>query len=1101
MGNRYGVWLFVALLSAGSLAGAGPNQVQMDMLGRYPLPLRWDNVAGEPVWVAGAKPFSAPGGHVQDPERNETRMHRVRLSPGESVTVWTPASEGLRIYRPDGRLTPDDLEVAVSNGSGLYISAPVQPAAAGDSLLLPPDWPEERLVRVARSAQARETLEVALFVSRREALGELAPHRDVARPESESEPATGADPATVKSPPPSSQDTLPATGAQVRLRPDDQATAQPFWSLQARPALSVRVRGPVRLALEHRLRYPLAEIQVRQAYRVYAWLNGRPWRALDFVAGPEARRAVWVDDCAETLGRLETGYLDLPDGDHELSLAATLPLYARLLIQRDPDYLFPGLNAPKLTAAQARAARPMAHGSIWDLSSTELGQPLNRLSLADEERVALRLGRDNRYRDGGLTAALALRQAALAHREEPRLTPQAQDLLGLFTFYRQLLPVIKPTAASPRFAWLRNRRLLGLEERPRELRVAERFADGLLDTLAAAHFLELAPGAELEYHPPERPTPSLLRIAVDALPAASTEFLLRYDDQPPLRLRAQPPELAPDLFLPGTGEAALMMLGERHGVPAASPLTAPFAAQRPPGPLVSAGLVEIPLPANVRRIRLSSASRPLWVALQYRASRPYQLSDSEYGEMARQLGPQAVYQLFQTELRRAGTLAERLEASATPAATFAPARDAQRELANHWLPLTRLLRQQTRHLTAALGPAPSLPSAREEASGRSAEAQRLEQTGQWLPALERWSPLTRSSVTAIRTEAVLGETRALRQLNEEFLAEQMLRGAFFHDPDPRVREQAFERLMQDYAASGDEAGLLMLASAAAVRQPEEPAYLRRLAELLLDQGNADLALAVGQALPPSERPLLVAARAAYQLGWWQVFEQTLAQWSDPVQRQLWQGYRAQQRGANREALELWRDAGAAGRELAEALKAGLAIRERLADTDPAVRERAIAEWRAGKPGNPASIPGATPAICSTITREPPSCMPRNAICSGKPSAPCLTGRSGWRSTGRPGCASRAGWRIRPPSPTRRPWMTGCCCGMATGWSDCPSAATAPARAWSSPANPGKRRAVRRRWTMWSVRDCIASKSPPGNDPCWCRRRSGDPKPRCASCRN
>ena len=39
---------------------------------------------------------------------------------------------------------------------------------------------------------------------------------------------------------------------------------------------------------------------------------------------------------------------------------------------------------------------------------------------------------------------------------------------------------------------------------------------------------------------------------------------------------------------------------------------------------------------------------------------------------------------------------------------------------------------------------------------------------------------------------MLGEARALRQLNEEFLAEQMLRGAFFHDPDPRVREQARE---------------------------------------------------------------------------------------------------------------------------------------------------------------------------------------------------------------------------------------------------------------------------------------------------------------------
>ncbi|HUM92653.1 MAG TPA: phosphomethylpyrimidine synthase ThiC, partial [Candidatus Competibacter sp.] len=164
--------LLALLLGAG--AEAGPDQVQIDMVGRYPLPLRWDNVSSEPLWVEGAKPFSAPGSRARDGERHETRMHRVRLAPGESVTVWVPANEGLRVYRPDGRLASADLEIAVSNGSGLYVSAPTQPSAQGDSLLLPSDWPEERLARVSRPARASEAVEVALFVSRREALGELA---------------------------------------------------------------------------------------------------------------------------------------------------------------------------------------------------------------------------------------------------------------------------------------------------------------------------------------------------------------------------------------------------------------------------------------------------------------------------------------------------------------------------------------------------------------------------------------------------------------------------------------------------------------------------------------------------------------------------------------------------------------------------------------------------------------------------------------------------------------------------------------------------------------------------------------------------------------
>lgn len=934
--SRRCLWALLALL-VGEGAEAGPDQVQIDRIGRYPLPLRWDNVASEPLWVAGVRPFPAAGGRVRDAERNETRMHRVRLAPGESVTVWVPASEGLRIYRPDGRLAPDDLEIAVSNGSGLYVSAPTQPSALGDSLLLPPDWPEERLARVARPARARETLEIALFVSRREALGELAPYRDVAQPELESEPESDEPPRTP------SQETLPMTGVPFWLRPSDRATAQPFWLLHARPPLRVRLRGPLRLALEHRLRYPPGEMQTRQTYRVYAWLDGRPWQALDFVTGPEVRRAVWVDGCAETPGRLETGHLDLPDGDHELTLEATQPLYARLLIQQDLDYLFPGLNAPTPTADRARAAPPGARGSIWDLIPTEPSRPSNRRTLAEEARVALRLGRDNGYRDGGLTAAMAMRQAALGYREEPRLTPQAQDLLGLFTFYRDLLPVAKPTAAPPRFAWLRNRRLLGLDERPRELVVAERFGDDRLDTLAAAHFLELTPGAELEYRLSERSAPSLLRVAVDSSTSAPVEFLLRFDDQPPLRLWARPPELAARLFSPGTGEAALALLGERHGIPAAGTLAAPFAAQHPPGPLVAAALVEIPLPATVRQIRLNGTSQPLNVALQYRVSRSYQLTESEYLEMARRLGPETVYQHFLAQLRRVGTMAERVEEAATPAALFAVERDARRELTNHWLPLARLLRERLKRLTAGLGPPPASTPSPPDADGKSAEARRLEQAGQPLPALEQWSTLAGAKAAGVRAEAVLGQARTLRQLSEEFLAEQMLRGTFVHDPDPMARDRAFAQLLRDYEAAGDEDNVLTLVGAAAVRQPD-PARLRQLAGVLLDQGNANHALAVLLALPPAERPPPLVARAAYQLGWWRTFEETLSQWPDLAQRRLWQGYRAQQRGDYREALRLWREAGAAGREPTEALETGLAIRDRLRDSDRTVRERAVAEW-------------------------------------------------------------------------------------------------------------------------------------------------------------
>ncbi|HRD68416.1 MAG TPA: hypothetical protein PKY50_19990, partial [Candidatus Competibacter sp.] len=383
--------------------------------------------------------------------------------------------------------------------------------------------------------------------------------------------------------------------------------------------------------------------------------------------------------------------------------------------------------------------------------------------------------------------------------------------------------------------------------------------------------------------------------------------------------------------------------GARHGVPAAGTLAAPFAAQRPPGPLVAAASVEIPLPAGVRRIRLSGASQPLNVALQYRASRPYQLTESEYLEMSRQLGAETVYRWLQAQLQRARTTAEPSGGAAAPATFFTVERDAQRELANHWLPLIRLLRERSKRLTTGLGP-PAPPLAPlPDADRRSTEARRLERAGQSLPALEQWSVLTGSKLAGVRTEAVLGQARALRQLNEEFLAEQMLRGTFVHDPEPAVRGQAFAQLLRDYEAAADEDSALTLVGAAAIRQPE-PDRLRQLAGVLLDRGDPGLALSALLALPPVERPSPLVVHAAYQLGWWRVFEESLSRWSDPAQRRLWEGYRAQQRGDYREALRLWREAGAAGREPVEALETGLAIRDRLLDSDPAVRERAVADW-------------------------------------------------------------------------------------------------------------------------------------------------------------
>lgn len=951
----------VALCSALAMSGAnaGIDQVKIDMLTRYPLPLRWDNVVGGPQWVAGVQPVHTGVGHWRDAFRGdeharkaseapETGMSLVRLAPGQSVTVWAPAGEGLRVYRPGGHLISADLEFGMSDGSGLYVSVTAHPSVWAQSLILMPDWPDERLIRVSRPTSATDPVEVALFISRRDALPHIAPYRRLVKP-LESVGSVGSvgsgDTASLRpGEEPAAQRERPKAQSatrEVHLRADDEPTSQPFWRLEAQPATRFQVRGPVRLALEHRLRYPPPETETRQGYRVYARLDGRPWQVLEFVSGLDTRQAVWVDHCAESLGRAQTGYLEIPDGQHELMLESTHPLYARLLAQAVPDYLLPSLNAPTLTAVQARDLHPVEHGSIWDLGPAQLARPLNQLTLAEEERTALRLGRDNTYRNGGLIAAMALRRSALAHREDPTLTNGARDLAGKFTFYRNLLPAGKPSTTPQRVVWSSEPQLLALEDRARARVIAQRFDESLLDALSKSYFIELPAGGELEYQLPERDGPGLLRLAVDTpeLTAANT-FWIRYDDQPWQPLHVVAPELAERSFLPGVGETAVAVLGRQHGQAAATTLTAPFAALHSPAPLVRTAMVETPLPADARRVRLHGGDRPLPVALQYSASRTYALSEAEYLEAARRLGPEPVFGQFKELLHAAFEIQEHPTPPATPTIE---ARDAHLELDNHWLPLTRWLRELAKRQIGTLVRDPSGP-APTAAPTTASRARRAEDAGAALPAIELWSQLARAPTAPLRAAALSGQTRTLGRLNEESMAELLLRGAIRHETDAGVRDWAVAELLRRYRAAGDEDNLLTLTALAAA-QNSQPQRLRDWVSVLLEQNEPHYALMVALAMPPADWPAADVARAAYVLGWTRVLDLAIERLPDAAQQALWRGYRAQRLGDYPGAEASWRKAGAPGQALAQALTQGLAIRRRLASGgDATTRERAVTDW-------------------------------------------------------------------------------------------------------------------------------------------------------------
>lgn len=1051
--NRFALCIVICLfLACPQTVSAMPDVVQEELLRQCRLPLRWDNIEGAPAWVDGVFPQ-----YCQD-----IRMHRVVLEGTDETLLRIPAGEQLRIHDPESPLAAMDLDVMLADGSGLFAAWPLQRSEDGHSLLLSPEAAAPMLARVRLPAGGK-TRSLALFLSRRQPLGEIAPYRRVLE--------------------------LPGPASPLRTR--RQATSEEFYRLEPGQPLRLEVTGPLRLAVENRLAYPPREAEQRLGYQLWARLADGAEQVLEFSAAAANSEPLFVAGREELLGRLETGYLEIPAGRHTLELDGTAPLYVRLLAQDDPDYLLPGLNAPAPTAAEIRqrttsdlAVRPWTAVDEDDLARLQAAPPVDN---AERERLALRMARDNRRADGGMTAAALLREAAEKRPNEPRLATLAGRLEGSHTFYRDLLPARKPESAPQRFGWVLTAPLRDPAAPPSEVLLAEQHLEIGLDQIVGGHFVPVsrrrpeageaarplpenrlslplpgdllfdtdrhelrpdvrealnsladwlrdhsrgeirvvghtdsratddynqrlseqraaavtlflarrglaperlaaigkgesepradndsaegmqrnrrveiefqskdpAPPAPVEegqlYRLPDQGAPGSLRLLAFTEEPVRADFQVQYDAQPPIRLQLAPETIQPESdFERTTARRALALLQRRHPQTNAGTLGGPFAMRRAPAPRRDAARLELPLPAGVRELRVwreDEGPGQLYLALQYRASRPYRLAETTFLEMLRR-APESDLAARLTRLLRDAPRAAEAEAAAAAGA----------ELDNHLWPLARWLIARERAFAATVAEPPAPVAATLDAATLGALqslARRAASEGDGLTALETWGRVARGlpeSDAPARREARLGQADALRDLGETFLAERQLRVMLLNDADPELREQAFIRLEETARRSGDVLALQTLLATRAVREPSSR-WFRELAASLIESGDYDLALAAGLA-GFGQEPSETLMRAAFQLSWWETFED-LAGRLPADRRDYWLGLRQLEAGDEEAARRLLAQGGDPGNALLSRLDAGLDIHRRLRSADLAERETALLDWerwQAEEPG-------------------------------------------------------------------------------------------------------------------------------------------------------
>lgn len=927
--------LVCVLLLAGNRLGAALStwdEVQLHLLEQYSTPLRWDNVEGAPYWIEGPKPR----------HYFRTGLHLINLQAGEAVTLRAEANTWLRLVGDGRTLRPGDLEIGVSTDARMFIQA--SPIATVDPYALlikmPPDKPS--FVRVQRPANSESNVVFAAFFSRVEPFITLLPHRETVR--------------------------LP--GKPIRLGQEDQAAAQRVLALTPDKEVEFAVQGSARLQLVAQLPWPRSEPAREQSLLLHLSLNGADPAPLWLSPELDSHHRARVKGAAELVSYRMNGFFSVPEGEHQVRLQVSTPIYLSVFRQSQPDFLLPSLNGPRTnTIPQA----PSGGKPSLDLSTAASKLTATRWNAADLvalEQQARQLARDNQPLDAGGQAADFLNRLAQSQPDYPAAQRTADALWRQRTFYREVLPSSLRDGCPLRkmlFTPLRLETPFAQEQRTAVFNPTREQVEGML---AEGHFAALPPRMSpgLLYELPPRAHDSELRLAVMADTTNRVQLLVQFDQEAPIKVvldAANQHRQAQE----GAGLAAsdawatLRVLEQEARWPAGLAMNLPLGEFDLPLPVVEPGVIELPLPQRVRQVRvlLQEATGPVLTSVAYRAAKPFQLGEEGYLSLLDQAGAAAAMQ----------ALAQTQE-------TPEPASESVRELRNQLLPLARLLQAHYNEFAKSID-SRSMPPRVESplesgTAGRLKDSARsLERDGHCIEAVEMWSRLFWEGSAVDQSEAALAIMRCLEALGEESLASQYARfivlrssgspreiftgspGSVFLRAISRgeqIPAPAVALLERTGYQTGDLEQLEQL-HAVLFRRCPCPEHLSGLAAALASNGQDELALSAGLILPREMRPAELLLAAALHRNWWQTFDQLADQLPNSEAKSFW---RAQKHLAFHDfvaAEQELKQANACGREMLQALQRGLQIRGQLSAGELGKRWEALLaweQWQAEQPG-------------------------------------------------------------------------------------------------------------------------------------------------------
>jgi len=803
--------------------------------------LRWDNLTGEEEWLAGPSP------------ENHNGQYQVVLQPEESISLLQPAQAWLRLESAELIDWQQAIQVEQSVDAQLFIPRSLD-FNQRQALLKP--LSNTYIARLQNVSD--KPVKLALYRSRYFSY----------TPELKYKKAFS----------------FPLKSLDLLTIPNEGL--QRYYELQALKSVDLKIDGPQRIAI--RFRRPLKNASLPAAEtRVDLFLDNKPLISQDIYFKEDYYHTFRALTKRISMSQMQTLYVDIPAGQHNLSLHAASDLYFQM----------------------ATLERLYQFDKNLPISSRWINDPeninLTEQSLSDLQRRLLAQSRDNKNPDGALRALAEL--DSIIEKQDVKFGATEMALLQIQKTikqrYTQFVPVL-PVSSSESYAQHRLRYLkdrLQFRTDVKTLYLTRKFFQPRLQLIGEQGFNKLYSQA-LEYHFSETDVASDLQLLVyNEVKSLDEKFRpikvwLQIDGQPAQQVKLRRLENIEKILYSSVTDNVIQKQT------CCTSLMGMLAATRESADLMRVASVQLPLPATARHIKIwqHEGQPPLWIALQQRRGRAYHFSEDQYRYQL-QMGDG--FERFKQALHDYAKATKNISEKISYKSTSIPADSKihlQTELWNsHWLPLIKQLHgayQARLNKIKLFKPGNHQLLTKEEVNTIQERAFKAQQSQQWVLALQHWTRLWMNESPDVQQVALQNIIYNLQRTGQHALARQLQLSIVFSSLDVDFVDSQLQLLLNDYQQQDNSDAQVALLFAMFTHQPNVK-YLQQLATMLVTQGRWQQGLELLLLLPDSHQqsPAIQHSilMSALQVGWFNVFDEQLlrAELSTP-EKNKWLGLRA-----------------------------------------------------------------------------------------------------------------------------------------------------------------------------------------------------------------